>query len=109
MNNEKEYNLKHSTIIVHYNVNEGEPIGFDINLPHGHFKENYAVYRPTTHSVKQTCKEIAETQKRPPRFIADEFDEAEDLITRLGDSTVPRNATQIYNFKASPHQKKGRG
>ena len=59
LKNKKEYNLKHNTIIAHYNVNEGEPTDFDINLAHGNCKEKDTVYRPTMHSVNPLSTNVS--------------------------------------------------
>ena len=101
LKNKKNYDLQHNTIVVHYNVNDGEPTNLDINASHGNSKKGDNAYRPTMHSVKHKCKEIIASNDRPARFIIDEFDKEEDVITRPTDSVVPRNSRQIYNMKAA--------
>ena len=59
------------------------------------------VFRPTMHSVKQKCKEILSSTTKPPKFIMDDFEKEQDAFSRKTDAVVPRNARQMYNFKAN--------
>ena len=58
-------------------------------------------FRPTMHSVKQKCKEILSSTTKPPKFIMDDFEKEQDAFSRKTDAVVPRNARQMYNFKAN--------
>ena len=59
------------------------------------------VFHTTMHSVKQKCKVILSSTTKPPRFIMDDFEKEQDAFSRETDAVVPRNAGQIYNFKAN--------
>lgn len=40
-------------------------------------------------------------RNRSARYIIDDFENNDDIFTRSSDSSVPRNARQIYNLKAN--------
>ena len=97
--NKKSLQLLRENIIVHYDV-VGDLEDFDNCASHGSSKGTH-VFRPTMHSVKQKCKEILSSTTKPPRLMMDDFEKEQDEFSRETDAVVPRNARQIYNFKAN--------
>ena len=97
--NKKSLQLLHENIIVHYDV-VGDLEDFDNCASHGSSKGTH-VFRPTMHSVKQKCKEILSSTTKPPRLMMDDFEKEQDEFSCETDAVVPRNARQIYNFKAN--------
>ena len=93
-----KYNLQIDTVILHYNWNGDNETSNDTQ-PHGNSK-NGETFRPTMHSVKAQCKTKLIEDSRPPRFIADDFEQNEDIFNRRTDSSLPRNMRQIYNIKS---------
>ena len=51
------------------------------------------------HSVKEGYKAEVQNDSRPPRYITDDFENAENFFQRETDSVVPHKARQIYSFQ----------
>ena len=103
ISNKKSFQSLQKNIIVHYDI-VGDLEDFDNSTSHGSSKGTQ-VFRSTTHSAKQKCKEILSSATKPPRFLMDDFEKEQDAFSHETNAVVPRKARQVYNFKANDRTK----
>ena len=67
----KEYCPRLKMIIVHYYFSSGNPVPIALSKHGNATKEDTPFYRPTQHSVKQTCQEAVMLCSTAPRLLAE--------------------------------------
>ena len=93
----KCYTLSCPNIIMHYYFNTGKRVPI-VASKHGNARDGASSFRPKEHSLKQTCKEIVQEDKRAARHICQEMQDGEDILDTFSDSSVVRDPKQVSNY-----------
>lgn len=98
LKNSKYYTLSCPNIIMHYYFNTSKPVPI-VASKHGNARDGASSFRPKEHSLKQTCKEIVQEDKRAARHICQEMQASEDILDIFSDSSVVRDPKQVSNYR----------
>lgn len=90
------YSLAYNYIILQYYFDSEEEIAL-VPERHGNSIHKDSYFRPTAHSTRKETKELAKSSNKAPRLIIDET--TENILTTTTNSTTPRDAKQISNFR----------